>query len=236
MDQKSVIIDDKIFEIFPDFRRGIVIVEDMNNRLESPEVKTLLDEVIHMRTGGDNRLEHDFVKAWDETYRKFNVNPNKYPPSIKSLIKRVQKGGKIPFINSVVALFNYVSIKYLIPCGGDDIDTIKGNLRLGFASGSETFVPLGGKEQEHPVEGEVIYFDDATLNVMCRRWNWRNGDFSKIMEGSKRVVINIDGIGPVPDDTILKARDEIVSLLEEYCDAHVNVAFLKEGEGQISIS
>ncbi len=235
MGQKSVIIDTEVFEMFPDFRRGIVIVDGMDNKIENPAIAELLQEAIGMRKEGGNWLEHEFVKAWEEVYRKLKVNPNKYPPSIKSLIKRVQKGGRIPFINSAVALFNYVSIKYLIPCGGDDVDTVEGNLHLGFATGKEKFVPLGGKEEEHPDEGEVIYFDDVTLNVMCRRWNWRNGDFSKILDSSKRVVINIDGIGPVPDDTIIEARDEIAGLLQRYCDARVRLAFLSKEEREVTV-
>jgi len=65
-----------------------------------------------------------------------------------------------------VALFNYISIKYLIPCGGDDVDKIEGNLHLGFAKGDEWFVALGSEEKENPRPGEVIYFDDKTLKVI----------------------------------------------------------------------
>ncbi len=102
-------------------------------------------------------------------------------------------------------------------------------MRLGFATGKERFLPLGGKEEEHPEPGEVIYFDDKTLNVMCRRWNWRNGDFSKITENSRRVVINLDGIGPVSEELIVRARDELADLLESLCGARLRVGMLKRG-------
>jgi len=222
---KKIIIEEPIFAQFPDFKRGIIIVSDIDNKPNNDVIKTLLNNEIINKTGS-NCVEHEYVKAWSEAHIKFGSNPNKFPPSIKSLLKRIQSGSGFPFINSVVALFNYISIKYLIPCGGDDINKIEGNLCLGFSKGNEIFIPLGSTEQENPSTGEVIYFDDKSLNVMCRRWNWRNGDFTKITEHSKQLVINIDGIGTVPQSLIETARDELVKLLIDNCNAELKTGLL----------
>lgn len=222
---KKIVIDGEIFGKFPDFIRGIIFVGDIENNPENEKIKELLNKEIENKKG-QNLIEHEFVKAWDIVHEKFGSNPNKFPPSIKSLLKRIQKGGEIPFINSVVALFNYISVKYLIPCGGDDVDKIEGDLRLGFARGNEIFVGLGSSEKENPNPGEVIYFDDKTLNVMCRRWNWRNGDFTKITPETKKIVINIDAIGPVGRPLVEKARDELAELLVEHCRAKVATSLL----------
>jgi len=231
---RKIIIDPEIFTQFPDFRRGIIIVKDVENALGNKRIKRPLNKEIEKRAKEDI-FAHPFIKAWDEAHLKFGSNPNKFPPSIKSLLKRIKKRGGFPFINSVVALFNYVSVKYLIPCGGDDVDRIEGNLRLGFAKGDECFIPLGGEDEEHPQPGEVIYFDDKTLKIMCRRWNWRNGDFSKITEDTKRIVINIDGIGEVPQRLIEEARDELAKLLIEQCKAELTTDLLNRGNREIEI-
>jgi DNA/RNA-binding domain of Phe-tRNA-synthetase-like protein len=230
---KKIIIDSELFEKFPDFKRGIIVIDDIKNSVLNEEIKKLLDEQIKQKAG-QGLIENEFIKSWDEIYSKFGVNPNKFPPSIKSLLKRIDKGG-FPFINSVVALFNYISIKYLIPCGGDDVDKIEGNLHLGLAKGSEIFVPLGSLEKENPEPGEIIYYDDKTQNVMCRRWNWRNGDFSKINPGTKRIVINIDGVGAVTKEVILAARDEMAKLLTEYCSAKLTTDFLDQNKKELDI-
>jgi DNA/RNA-binding domain of Phe-tRNA-synthetase-like protein len=231
---RKIIIDEKIFETFPNFKRGLIIVEDINNAPENEAIKTILDAEMEKRASTDN-LENEFITAWDEAHRKFDSNPNKFPPSIKSLIKRIQKGGGFPFINSVVALFNYISIKYLIPCGGDDINTVKGNLKVAFAEGNENFIGLGSDENESPVPGEVIYFDDEDKNVMCRRWNWRNSSFTKITEDTKKIVINIDGIDPVPRETIEEARDELAELLEKECNAKISTAYIDKETQEVEI-
>lgn len=227
---KKIIIDSEIFEKYPDFVRGIIIVNDMKNNLENGKIQELLSKEIENKKG-QNLIEHEFVKAWDRSHENFGSNPNKFPPSIKSLLKRIEKGSQIAFINSAVALFNYISVKYLIPCGGDDIEKIEGNPRLGFAKGNESFIPLGSEEKETPETGEVIYFDDKTFNVMCRRWNWRNGDFTKIAPETKKMVINVDGIGPVSQSLIEKARDELAQLLVEHCQAELATSLLNKNRG-----
>lgn len=228
MDRK-IIIDEEIFKLFPDFQRALIIVKNLNNQPENGEIEEKIKQIIEKRKK-EELINHPFILAWDEAHKKFNSNPNKFPPSIKSLIKRISKGGNLSFINSVVALFNYISIKYLMPCGGDDLEKIEGNLRLGLATGKETFLPLGSlsKEIEMPEAGEVIYFDDKTLKVMCRRWNWRNGEFSKITPETKKIIINLDALNPIPPAHLLKARDELAELLKKYCQADLELGLLKK--------
>ena len=231
---KKILIDEAIFNRYPDFCRGVILISDINNAVLNDQIQELLDNEIKKRAG-QNLIEHDYVKAWDKIHKAFGSNPNKFPPSIKSLLKRIEKGEHLPFINSVVALFNYISIKYLVPCGGDDIEKIEGNLKLGFSKGNEIFIPLGKEEKEKPEVGEVIYFDDKTLNVMCRRWNWRNGDFTKINPTSKKIVVNLDGISPVPRNYLKEARDELAQLLEKYCSAKLTTDFLNKDRKEIEI-
>lgn len=231
---KKIIIDQEIFNRFPDFKRGLLIVRDIKNNLNCQAISQLLAQEIKSKINTD--LNHDFIKAWDQAHLKFNSNPNKFPPSIKSLIKRINKGAPLPFINSAVALFNYISLKYLIPCGGDDVGRIEGNLKLGIAHGDEKFISLGSLTLESPEPGEIIYFDDKTLNIMCRKWNWRNGDFTKITENSKKIVINLDGIGPVEESVVLQARDKLANLLINECQADLTADLLNIKKQEIEIN
>ena len=165
---KKVVIEERIFEVFPGFKRGLVIVKDIDNTAENEAIKGLLDEVIKEKAGLDYKNLPQIL-AWDEAHRKFGSNPNNYPPSIKSLLERVVKGKNIPFINSVVAVFNYISLKYLVPCGGDDLEKIEGNLCLGFAKGDEKFRAIGAETEDNPIPGEVIYFDTPSRCVKIGR-------------------------------------------------------------------
>lgn len=233
---RQVIVDQEVFDRFPGFNRGLIIVSDVVNAPSNEAISAILNEEMQKRAGSTGLLDHEYVKAWDKVYLDLGTNPNKYPPSIKSLLKRVAKSGSFPFISSIVALFNYVSVKYLIPCGGDDVTRIEGNLRLSLSKGNETFIPLGTEAKETPDVGEVIYYDDKTLNVMCRRWNWRNGDFTKILEDTKKLVINVDGISPVAREVIEAARDELAALLTSHCGATLTTDLIDRNRRVVDIS
>lgn len=231
---RHIIVENEVFERFPNFKRGLIIVSQIENAVSNDSISRLLDQEQEKRLGKP-LVQHEWIKSWEDIHNQFGSNPNKFPPSMKSLAKRVEKGTPFPFINSVVALFNYISLKYLIPCGGDDTVTIRGNLKLGFAHGNEVFIPLGDTKPDPPFPGEVIYYDDQTLNVMCRRWNWRNGDFSKITPDSKNIVINIDGAQNVPMDIIIQARDELAQLLIRECSAQLETSILHKDQSRIEI-
>jgi DNA/RNA-binding domain of Phe-tRNA-synthetase-like protein len=233
---RQIIVTPAVYEKFPDFVCGIIIVKDIQIAQKNKRIKKPLNKMIEQRKAeSQNLINHPYLKAWDEAHRRFGSDPEQYLPSIKSLLTRIMAGGGLPFINSVVTLFNYISLKYLIPCGGDDIKKISGNLCLDFATGEESFIGLGSTEVEHPEKGEVIYFDDQSKQIMCRRWNWRNAEFSKITEDTREIVINVDGIEGIPTSVIIEARDELADLLREHCAAIVTTDLLTRQNQQIPL-
>ena len=231
---KKIIIRDKIFDLFPDFYRAIVLVKDIQNQNSDKRIRRLLKKEIERQVAIDESSD-DRILAWDEAHRKFGSDPDLYLPSMRSLLKNMRPNQALPFINSVVALFNYISIKYVLPCGADDVGSIQGNLVLGISDGTERFIELGGKTEENPFPGEVIYYDDATKNVMCRRWNWRNGEITKIEVESKKIVINIDCLPPVTPSIGNEARDELAALLKQHCNAEFETLYLDSTKREIGL-
>ena len=225
----SIVVADEIFEKYPSFRRGIVIARSMKNRTEDAELFEMLKKTLSDRFDKPVDLESDSrITDWKDAHRAFSSNPNKFPPAHIALIKRIQKQKtEIPFINSVVAVMNIVSVSSILPVGGDDIIAPDSTFKLGISSGTESFVPLGMPDkEENPSSGEVIYFIEESGDVMCRRWNWRNGDKTKINENTQNIIMNIDAIGEGSEERALKARDMVAELLEKYCSAETEKALL----------
>ena len=79
------------------------------------------------------------------------MNPNKYMPSIESLVSRTLKSKMVPHINPLVDLGNALSLKYLIPLGIHDIDKVTGDIEIRFANKDDKFIPFGepGMETVH---------------------------------------------------------------------------------------
>jgi DNA/RNA-binding domain of Phe-tRNA-synthetase-like protein len=225
----EVKVNEKIFQDFPLFRRGIVVASGIQNQGVSEELEGLLHGAVE--SAGRQLIDvkaDPRVVVWSEAHRRFGSNPNKFPPAHLALIKRVQKPGiHLPFINKVVAIMNYNSIADVIPVGGDDLEHAGPCLELRYASGHETFVPLDSpKTSEHPTPGEVIYVAADSGSVMCRRWNWRNGYETRITEATRAMVMNIDGLGPESESITLKTRDRVAAMLEKYCGAQTVTAML----------
>lgn len=223
-------IQKEIFETFPDFIAGVVLMKNGDNRGEAPEIEELLREVEKKQIKSFTELEtysqHPQLAAWRLAYRKFGSDPHQYRCSAEALIRRVLKGEQVRHINKLVDLYNYISLKYVLPVGGEDIDEIKGDLVLGFSTGNEPFIRLGGTENEPPQPGEVVYKDNK--GVACRRWNWREGDRTKLTEQTKNAIIVVEALSPATKETIEEATKELAYLIKKFCGGEVNFYILNK--------
>jgi DNA/RNA-binding domain of Phe-tRNA-synthetase-like protein len=226
--------DPQLFSKYPGYVRGLVIVRRAVN-IESPidEVLRMLlsaQKTIRQRTDLEPLSAHPHIAAWREAYRAFGAKPTEYPSSIEALVKRVRRGTEVPYINTLAAICNSVSLRYQVPIGGHAIDMMapEGELRLGFANGDEDFVPFGGGPLEHPIPGEII-FTYNTATVLCRRWTWRQGEFSKLQRTTTAAVINVDGLSPVTRADVESIGNDLATLAGLYCgNAPIEVKLLSE--------
>jgi len=229
----------RIFEEYPTFRRGIVVATKMNNRGHSKELEDTLQRAITQAAQQPMDIKADpRTVIWSDAHRRFGSNPNKFPPAHCALLKRVQKpGAGIPFINKVVAIMNINSIQAVTPVGGDDLLRANGSLELRYADGSENFTPLGSPgNREHPDPGEVIYLVSESNEVMCRRWNWRNGHNTRIDEDTRVIVMNIDSLGEDSQSRAIATRDRVAQMLERHCQAEVSTTLLSPAQPTYPLS
>ena len=100
-------------------------------------------------------------------------------------------------------------------------------LELRYATGLENFTPLGSPGvKEHPNSGEVIYVVAESNEVMCRRWNWRNGHKTRITEETQTIIMNIDVLGEQSEARAIETRDRVAGMLGEFCQAEIETTLL----------
>lgn len=167
---------------------------------------------------------HPNIQAWRRAYAAFGAKPKKYKSSIESLYRMVLKGMELRSINSLVDIYNYVSLSHMIPLGGDDLDKVDGGITLCFARGDEPFTPLNSLETEIVTGGEVIYTDEK--EVLCRRWNWRECDKTKMTPETKNVVLVLEGLPPVRQEDIELAVEDLSALIRKFCRGETQEFFL----------
>lgn len=230
-------IDPKIFQTFPGVVIGVVVIKDMDNHSHNDEVCQLLrtEEARQKKilTGIELGTLPE-ITAWRDIYRKFGSNLHEYRSSIESLLRRARGGSKpLPQINKLVDIYNYFSLKYHLPIGAEDLDKVKGDISLGFSDGTEKGIALGFETEETPDVGEVIYKDDA--GFICRKWNWREADRTKIEETTSRAIMVMEKVTVVSNITLFNAMNEAKDLIERYLDATCNIAILDTKKSEILI-
>ncbi|MDX6444378.1 MAG: hypothetical protein QOH71_1452 [Blastocatellia bacterium] len=231
-------VERELFEMFPAFKRGVIVAKGIDNNGMDPETARLLLRAASDANRVSAAVEQERIGVWNNAYSRFGANPEKYTPSIRFLRDQISRGKPPRSISRLVDVFNIVSLKWTIPCGGDDLDSLAGgDLRLGFASGDETFAPLFKPFAiEHPLPGEVIYYTPPTRRVLCRRWTWRNSDFSKIRPETQAVAINVDMMMPPFSDADLElALGDLAKLVRRFCGGTLCTHIVEPSNPQFAI-
>lgn len=211
-------IDPAVQELFPGYCWGKVLCWRLDNRRGLEEATLLLREV-EARVRDDPNLadvaSHPKILAWRQAFSRFGARPSKFQSSVEALARRARRGDALPPISALVALYNAVSLRFLLPVGGDDLDLVSGDTRLAIAKGDELYVPLGTEAPDPPEAGEVIYADDG--KVLCRRWSWRQGESSKISPATTRAILNVHGLPPATRDEVTRATQTVADLVARVC-------------------
>lgn len=233
----KVNISGKIFDKFPGAILGLVKVNKIDNTKKYPEITKLLrvaeSRVRNIFETTEKIGSHPAVSSWRKAYRTFGSDPHEYRCSIEALLRRVVKGGEVPAINPLVDLYNYISLKYLMPVGGEDLNMVKGGIILDFATGSENFIRLGGTANEPPDAGEVIYRDE--VGVMCRRWNWREADRTKLTNQTTEAIIVVEALPPVAKSEVEAATTEFCEILKNICGVSSTIFLLDASRPTIEL-
>ena len=230
------VVDGKIFERFFGLHIGLLIVRGMNNQGFHPDLMPMLlerQEHIRQEVIPEILSQQPRIAAWRKAYSAFGAKPKKYRSSVESLYRMTLKGIDLRHINTIVDVYNYISLKHMVPVGGDDVSWVEGDIRLTFAGGDETFRPLNSEETEIVREGEVVYCD--SVEVLCRRWNWRECDKTKMTELTTDVVLVVEGLPPVVRDDVQEILADLTHLVERYCGGESQPAILDVNHPEIEL-
>lgn len=223
-------IEDDFWALFPAAHIGVVIARGIDNEVAGEEAAALLAQAAAQTAAvlQDDTLDwatYPAVAPWREAYRAFGVKPNKYRSSIENLL-RSARAGTVRSINPLVDLYNSVSLRHQLPCGGEDLAAVVGDIRLTRAVGDELFVPLGSPEPQPPQAGEVIYRDDE--GVLCRAWNWREAERTKLTPTTRDAFLCIEVLSPLSEGSLRSACADLAELVSSKLGASCRVEILSQ--------
>lgn len=168
------------------------------------------------------------IEAWRDAFRAFGVKPREGRSSVEALLRRLEAG--LPRIDRLTDHYNAISVRHLLPIGGEDLDRYVGVPRLVRASGTEPFDTIADGEvvEVHPEPGEVVWVDDQ--GVTCRRWNWRQCVRTRLSPETRSIVFILDALEPTSDAALLEAgRSLIAAITADAPSADAASVLLPEG-------
>jgi DNA/RNA-binding domain of Phe-tRNA-synthetase-like protein len=210
----EVEVDPAVQAAFRDYTALVVLASGITNGPSDAESEQQLARAeAELRDRGLTRAtDHPHIASWRAAFSAFGAKPSRYPCSAEALIARVLKGDRLPRVNALVDLYNSVSVRRVVPLGGEDADQLHGPLRLTVASGDEAFDPRDdGAEVETAQTGEVVWRDD--VGVTCRRWNWRQGRRTQLTEHTTRALFVFDRLDGLTAAELQAAADELSDLV-----------------------
>ena len=232
------IITNEFWEIFPQAEIAVILAKGISNREASVEKQRAeINELLEKSSITAKKFlteevlsENKVISVWREAYQKFKTKKG-VRCSIEALLKRIQKGTGVSPINPLVDIYNAVSLTYGLPCGGEDLDTFKGDMVLTKADGGELFLALGDEEHDNALPGEIIYKDDE--GAVCRCWNWRDGQRTMLTEDTKDAFLIIESVDPERNSDVKAAAEALAELTVKYLGGTAQIALMNSGNREL---
>lgn len=234
----KVIVENEFWSLFPEAQISVLAVKGLDNTVDESKdsyFKTLLDKGAKRAEdfiSDENFTQNDVIQEWRQAFSKFKTKKGARS-SIEALLKRVSQGREFNPINPLVDIYNSVSLSYAVPCGGEDVNKIVGNLHLGQAKGGEPFFPLGAENDAPALPEELIYYDDE--GAVCRCLNWREAQRTMLTEETKDAVLVIEAINAEQATRARAAMEELQDLVKDYFGVHGKLVHLTSESPEITL-
>ena len=224
---KKFIIEDDFWELFPNAKIGIITCNGIDNTIKDEnQYKDMISqgekEALNHLTN-EEFSSNEVIKVWRDAFKRFKTKKGARS-SIEALLKRVSTGKGLGTINPLVDIYNSISLKYAMPCGGENMDKFIGDIRLTKATGDESFITLGSDKSEPPYEGEIVYKDDE--GAICRCWNWRESVRTMLTEDTKNAFLCIELVDENREKEFENALKELSQLVEENLGGKSEISIL----------
>lgn len=233
---KNFVIEDDFWSLFPNARIGIIICNGIDNSIKDEEkykeqlLTSEKEALKHLQN--PEFSSNEVIKVWREAFQKFKTKKGARS-SIEALLKRVNNGNHLGTINPLVDIYNSISLRYALPCGGEDIDKFAGDIRLTKAVGNEDFITYGTDKSEPPYEGEIVYKDNE--GAICRCWNWRESVRTMLTENTKNAFMCIELVDEKRIAEFENALQDLAKLTQNNLGGTCRISILDINNKEVSI-
>lgn len=231
------IVDMAIFGTLPDYTRVVLVARQLNNAQNDAASRHMLRKAAQpagLIFERQSPARHPHVAPWQQAYEAFGLSISEAEETSEApgipAPQRVRTHAS-PLTN----VLNAFALQNLLPAGGDDLDSIAGNVWLRPARGNELFIPVARPERpEAPAIGEIVYVDDGPF-VLRRRWHGPQGDTARITPQTRNALLYLDCLPPIDRGKAEELAGKLTRLVTGFFGAHVETYCLTREEPAIEI-
>ena len=198
------LIDPEVAAAFPEIHVGIAVIREVMVERETAKVEELKAEslrAVRERLSGTSTGSLPRVASTRRIYRKFGVDPTSRRPSAEALLRRVISPDRGLYrVNTVVDVYNVCSVQSQLPMAAYDLGAIAFPIRLRFSVEGEEFRAIGQQAPDTLKAGTLVYADQQ--GVICRDFNHRDADRTKVTLETTDLVLFVDGCDAVTRDEL----------------------------------
>jgi DNA/RNA-binding domain of Phe-tRNA-synthetase-like protein len=214
----SVCVSPVIFERFPGMRVVVVLAHDIDVNHALPELSDHLHSVWSQAARDarpyGNAQSHPHIQPWREQFRAMGVSSKKYPSAIEALLRRVLRGDEPVAINALVDFYHTVSLGYIVPVGGFDLDALHAPLELRLTREGDQFQALDEQEPYAVPVGEVAYASGQT--ILTRHLMWRQAKTGLLTAHTHSAVLVAEVPGTADAELAEAVRNALHNGLQHY--------------------
>lgn len=209
----KISIENEILETYPQYKMGLIKISVENKNWEK-----LQSLVKYEKSIADEEL---IEKEWMKIFYDMHASKRRLP-SVVALWSIIDRFGALKPINYFVDAYNYISVKHGIPMGGYDVQKLPyPELTLQHVvQGGKKFEPMGlsGQLEKLKDAAEICYYCGDI--PVCRYWNHKDSEITKIDEDTSEVLIMFDTLGGLAElknamkelEDIIKSTSYVVEL------------------------
>lgn len=231
------IIDQSFWNLFPQAKIGVLLLQNYHNSDQSSqEIVQLLEDSLPLAQAHlteDVFSDNPVIQVYRKAYQQFKTKKGARS-SIEALLKRVSGNNPVRSINPLVDIYNAASLRYALPVGAEDLDTFVGNLQLTITEGGDEFYLIGDDTNQPTLPGELCYKDQA--GAVCRCFNWRDGERTMITDQTKNAFLVIELLDIKRLDALQEALNFIEEAAQQYLQAETSQFILDHANPHISLS
>ncbi len=204
-------------EFHPEFKVVFLSVAGIDNKAKLKESIHLLQDMEHLvrlSFQKDTFKSHHLLAPWIAARKHFGKAAHHYHTSVEKLLQQVTHHKSVVASDTLTNLVRYISLKYIVPIGIDDCDSLHGGILFNIAKGKEQVTPFRRLKA-----GALYYRDNA--RILGTKLDYWKSPKTKLGKRTTSAVIHLEVLPPLTAQQVHALVAELRSLIQSFCGAKI---------------